>query len=91
MMGFNIFNSDVDVVIGNKNFYTFKEAAEIINHKDLGQKRLFKLLREKDILNKYNEPMEEWLNNGFFKVVNNKYATTLISSYGINYIKKHLL
>ena len=43
------------------------------------------------MLNEYNQPSEEWENSGYFKVVNNRYATTLISSYGINYIKKHLL
>ena len=91
MMKFNIFNSSDDVILGDKNFHTFKEAAKIINHKDLGQKKLFKLLREKNMLNEYNEPLEEWENSGFFRVVNNRYATTLISNYGINYIKNNFL
>ncbi len=91
MMKFNIFSSDLDVIIGDNKFYTFREAAKIINHKRLGQNKLLKLLREKEILNQYNEPIGEWKNSSYFKVVDNRYATTLISNYGINYIKKHFL
>lgn len=91
MIKINIFNQDSDVITGEKIFYTFREAAKIINKKGLGQKNLFKLLREKNILNKYNEPLEELKTNGFFNVVDNRYETTLISSYGINYIKNNYL
>lgn len=90
-MKFNIFNPNDDVSIGDKNFYTFKEAAKIINQKGLGQNKLFQLLRENAMLDRYNEPLEEWKDSGFFKVIDNRYATTLISTYGINYIQKHLM
>lgn len=91
MIKYNIFNSDSDIIVGENFFYTFKDAAKIINHKDLGQKNLFKLLREKEILGRYNEPLGDWEKSGFFKVVNNRYGTTLISTHGINYIQKHFI
>jgi phage antirepressor YoqD-like protein len=90
-MIFNVFSQDIDVIVGENKFYNFRDAAKLINKKGLGQKGLFKLLREKEVLNQYNEPMGEWENSSFFKVVDNRYATTLISTYGINYIKKHFL
>lgn len=91
MTTFNIFIQESDVIIGEKKFHTFKDAAKIINQKGLGQKNLFKLLRENNILDKYNQPIDKWESIGFFKVADNRFATTLISSYGINYIKKNLL
>lgn len=91
MIKFNIFHQDFDVIVGENKFYTFNEASKILNKKGLGQNNLFKLLREKEMLNEYNEPMEKWTSSNYFKVVNNRYATTLISSYGINYIKKYYL
>lgn len=91
MMEFNVFNQDIDDITGENKFFTISEAAKIINQKGLGQKKLFKLLREKNILNHYNDPIDDWKNSVFFKASDNKYGTTLISSYGINYIKRHLL
>lgn len=43
------------------------------------------------MFDRYNEPLEGWKNSGLFKVADNRYATTLISTYGINYIQKHLI
>jgi anti-repressor protein len=91
MMRFDMFSSDLDVVVGENKFHTFKEAAKIINIDGLGQNKLLKLLREKKLLSQYNEPLEEWKNSGFFKIANNRYTTTLISTYGINYIQKHYI
>lgn len=91
MKNFNLFTQDLDVIIGPKKFYNFREAAEIINIKGLGQKNLFKLLREKEILDRYNLPQDDWKESGFFEVTQNRYLTVLISSYGIKYIQKHIL
>lgn len=91
MNKFNIFNSEPDIIVGEQKFHTFREAAKIINRKGLGQNNLFKLLREKEVLDRYNEPLEEWKKSGFFKVVDNRFCTTLISTYGINYIKNHFI
>ena len=91
MIKFNIFSAEPYINIGSKNFYTFKEASKILDRKGLGQNNLLKLLRENQMLSKYNEPLEEWINSGFFKVSGNRYNTTLISSYCINYIRENFI
>ncbi|WDF63180.1 phage antirepressor KilAC domain-containing protein [Flavobacterium sp. KACC 22763] len=91
MMDFSKLSSNLDDIVGEMKFYTFSEAAKIINCKGLGQKNLFKLLREKNVLNEYNEPLDNWRNAVFFKVADNRYETPLISTYGINHIKKYFL
>ncbi|WP_158730232.1 MULTISPECIES: phage antirepressor KilAC domain-containing protein [unclassified Flavobacterium] len=91
MMNFNLFTQDLDIIVGPNKFHNFREAAEIINQKGLGQKNLFKLLREKEILDRYNLPLDDWKESGFFEVTQNRYLTVLISSYGIKYIQKYIL
>lgn len=89
----NIFSSgsDDDIYVGENRFYNFREAAKIIGIKGLGSVNLFKKLRGEGILDKWNKPTKEFENSGFFKTANNRYLTPLISTYGINYIKKNVL
>lgn len=91
MKNFNPFTQDLDIIVGPNKFQNFREAAKIINRNGLGQKNLFKLLREKDVLDRYNLPTDDWMESGFFEVTQNRYLTLLISSYGIKYIQKHIL
>jgi anti-repressor protein len=85
------FEPDDDIFVGENRFYNFNDAAKIIGIKGLGRNNLFKLLKEKGVLDRWNTPTKEFDNMGFFKIVENKHLTPLISNYGINYIKKHLL
>ncbi len=91
MIKINIFTQDPDIISGPHKFHSFREAAKIINRKGLGQNNLFKLLREKEMLDSYNQPTDDWKDSGYFDVVHNYFATTLISTYGIKYIQKHIL
>lgn len=85
------FMAEDDIFVGEKHFYNFRDAAKLIGKKGMGRNNLFKLLKEKGILDEWNHPTEEYENRGFFKVLENSHMTPLISSYGINYIKKYLL
>ena len=87
----NLFSLDDEILIGEKHFYTFKEAADIIGKKGLGRNKLLKLLRNNGVFNQWNHPTEDYENTGLFKMVSNRHLTPLISSYGINFIKKYLL
>lgn len=89
----NVFNygSDDEIFVGENRFYNFREAAQIIGKKGLGRNNLLKLLREKGILDKWNHPMEDFKYKSFFRIEDNWYMTPLISTYGINYIKKRIL
>jgi hypothetical protein len=85
------FEADDDIFVGENRFYSFSVAVKIIGIKGLGRSNLLKLLRDEGIFDRWNNPTKEFENKGFFKLVKNKHLTPLISNYGINYIKKHLL
>lgn len=80
-----------DIFNGKNEFYSFREASKIINKKGLGRNNLLKLLREKDVLDQFNKPSDEWIELAFAKRSDDFYKTPLISTYGINYVKKHFL
>ena len=85
------FGAEDDIFVGENRFYSFSKAAKIIDKKGLGRTNLFKLLRDNGVLDKWNHPVEDFKYKSFFKIKDDRYQTPLISSYGINYIKKHLL
>jgi anti-repressor protein len=85
------FGADNDIFVGENRFYNFSDAAKIIGIKGLGRSNLFKLLRDRGVLNRWNHPTKEFKNMGYFRIVENKHLTPLISNYGINYIKKKIL
>lgn len=83
--------ADDEVICGENKFYNFKKASEIINKKGLGRNNLMKLLREKEMLDDYNKPIQKWVDYEFLKRADDYFRTPLISTYGINYVKKHFL
>lgn len=89
----NLYNPGVadEIYVGKRSFHNFNNAAKIIGKKGLGRNSLLKLLREKNVLDKWNHPTKEFEDMDFFKIVDNRHMTPLISSYGINYIKKYLI
>lgn len=85
------YNSEDEIFVGENRFYNFSEAAKLIGKKGLGRNNLFKLLKENGILDEHNQPINTVKYKSFFRVVDNRHLTTLISTYGINYIKKYLV
>lgn len=76
---------------GEVKYYTFSEAIKILNYKEFGRNRLFKLLRSQGWLDQWNCPTNNHLALTFIKTVENKHLTPLISYQGISYIKNELL
>ena len=78
----------------------FKQVAKVLNYKNIGRNTLFKILREKGILNSYNEPYQKYVNLGYFKVIENSFidcfgdvkirTKTVVFQKGIDYINKLL-
>lgn len=78
-------------------FYKMDEVAKIINIKGFGKNNIFKLLRNKDILNENNHPKEEFENLGYFKPIINQVnpyrnyhlqsGSCMASKAGIEFIK----
>ena len=78
----------------------FKQVAKVLNYKNIGRNTLFKILREKGILNSYNEPYQKYVNLGYFKIIESSYidcfgdvkirTKTVVFQKGIDYINKLL-
>jgi len=76
------------------NTLTMQEAAKIVG---IGSKKLFKLLREKKVLNQNNLPYQRYIDNGYLKVdsgswnhpeVGEKlYAKTIVTVKGVEWIE----
>ena len=92
-----------DKVTNSKKAISMSEVAKLLKFKSKNNKRpigrniLFGILRGNKILNKYNQPYQNYVNLGYFEVKQsyNNYTgepiyTTLVTSKGIEYIIKLL-
>ncbi|PUB25847.1 phage antirepressor protein KilAC domain-containing protein [Elizabethkingia sp. YR214] len=80
-----------------KEYYKMTEVAKKINIKNFGRIKIFKLLREKKILNENNHPKQEFIDQGYFKPIINTIhiaknysfgsSSCLVSEKGIEFIK----
>lgn len=86
-----------DVVVDSKDLLNMKAVADLLNIKGLGRNNLYKLLRERNILNKRNEPYRDFINKGYFEVKESKYilgdevkvaTTTYVTQKGVDFIRK---
>ena len=78
----------------------FKQVAKVLNYKNIGRNTLFKILREKGILNSYNEPYQKYVNLGYFKIIESSFidcfgdvkirTKTVVFQKGVDYINKLL-
>lgn len=83
-----------------EQWYDMKQAAKLIDE-DMGRTKLFKYLRDEGFLMDNNEPYQEFINEGIFKLVLKdirgrrsqllfQQAVTLISGTGIRLLKKYI-
>lgn len=92
-----------DKVTSSKKAISMSEVAKLLKFKDkdnqrpVGRNILFGILRGNNLLNKYNQPYQKYVNLGYFEVKQsyNSYTgepiyTTLVTSKGIEYIIKLL-
>ena len=87
-----------DIVADAKNAISIADAAKIIGKPGLGQNNLFKLLREKKILRHTNIPYQEYIDRGYFNIVEQTFSKpdgsvfvspkTLVTQRGLDYISK---
>jgi len=79
------------------NTYSVQDAAKLIG---IGSKKLFKYLREQNVLNKNNVPYQSYIDNGYLKVeasnwnhptVGTKlYAKTVVTVKGVEWLQKKI-
>lgn len=86
-----------DAVAGSKDAISISDAAKVLGIKNLGQNTLFKILREKKILDRDNKPYQEYIDRGYFRTIEQKftkhgetniYIKTLVYQRGLDYIRK---
>jgi anti-repressor protein len=93
-----------DAVADSRDAIPIKTLAAVLGIKGLGQNNLFKILRDKGILqsggDSHNLPYREYIERGYFRVIETHYETadgethiaykTLVYQRGIDYIRKEL-
>ena len=88
-----------DKVTNSKKAIGMGEVAKLlkfkIKNRPVGRNTLFEILRNNDILDRYNQPYQRFINQGYFEVrqtfnsyTGEPYYTTLVTSKGIDYIFK---
>jgi phage antirepressor YoqD-like protein len=88
-----------DQVMGSERLEEMSAVVKILNFRDMGRNRLFEYLRDRNILRYNNEPYQQYVDSGYFKVIeqtakvdsytiiNNK---TMVTQKGLEYIGKLL-
>ena len=90
-----------DAVADSKDAIEIKDVANILNYPGIGRNKLFKLLREWKILTPHNRPYQEYVDRGYFRVIEQHYEKpygeagvnikTLVYQKGVDYIRKRLI
>lgn len=86
-----------DDVAGSRDAISIAEVAKVLAIPGIGQNNLFRILRTKRILNHENVPMQEYVDRGYFRVIEQKftahgevriYLKTLVYQRGLDFIRK---
>ena len=87
-----------DQVTGSDDTIEMKEVARILNV-GIGRNKIFSILRDKKILDRNNQPYQQYVDRGYFRVIESKYETngeirinlkTVVFQRGLEFIKKVL-
>ena len=63
-----------DIVTESKDCCDISTVAKIINIKNIGRNKLFEILRDKKILQHNNQPMQYYIDRGWFKIIETKFS-----------------
>lgn len=89
-----------DAVAGSKDAIEIGEAAKVLDIPGVGRNKLFQLLRLNKILMTTNQPYQEFVDRGYFRVIEQKYTKpsgetcinikTLVYQKGLDFIRRSL-
>ena len=89
-----------DAVAESKDAIEIGKVAKVLNYPGIGRNKLFDILRKKKILMQNNIPYQKYIDCGYFRTIEQKYATpdgeikisikTLVYQKGVDYIRKLL-
>lgn len=89
-----------DAVTDSKDAIDMAQVAKVLNYPGIGRNKLFEILRDNNILQQNNQPYQKYIDNGCFRVIEQKYEVrpgetrinikTLVFQKGVDYIRKLL-
>lgn len=89
-----------DAVASSKDAIEMKSVANTLDFVGVGRNKLFEILRDAEVLTHKNQPMQRFIDNGYFRTIEQKYEKsdgeicinikTLVYQKGVNYIKSLL-
>ena len=86
-----------DAVADSKTAISMNEVAKVLNVKGYGRNNLFEFLRENKVLDRWNVPYQKYVDNGWFRVIEQHYqkngepivtTKTLVYQKGVDGIRK---
>ena len=87
-----------DCVTGSKDTVDMKECAKVINFRGWGRNKIFELLRQKDVLDRGNQPYQRYCDMQYFRIIESKYVLptgevkislkTVVYQRGLDFIRK---
>lgn len=86
-----------DAVADSKTAISMNEVAKVLNIKGYGRNNLFEFLRENKVLDRWNVPYQKYVDNGWFRVIEQHYqkngepvvtTKTLVYQNGVDGIRK---
>ena len=86
-----------DTVADSKTAISMNEVAKVLNIKGYGRNNLFEFLRENKVLDRWNVPYQRYIDNGWFRVIEQKYqkngepvitTKTLVYQKGVDGIRR---
>ena len=86
-----------DTVADSKTAISMNEVAKVLNIKGYGRNNLFEFLRENNVLDRWNVPYQRYVDNGWFRVIEQHYqkngepivtTKTLVYQKGVDAIRK---
>lgn len=88
-----------DDVTGSTDTIEMKEVAKVLNC-EMGRNKLFEFLRNRKVLDRNNQPYQQYVDNGYFRVIESKFTTpdgdikinlkTVVFQKGLAYIRNLL-
>lgn len=86
-----------NAVTSSKDCIDMAEVAKVLNVKGIGRNKLFEILREKNILDRKNQPYQKYVDNGYFRIIETSFVLpdgtqkinlkTVVFQKGLNYIR----
>ena len=86
---------------GSSDTCDMKEVAKILNFKGVGRNKLFEILRAEKILDRQNQPYQQYVDSGYFRVIESKWEDkdgdihinlkTVVFQSGVDFIRKVLM